>query len=124
MKIYRYTVLSEQYDTENKLDNFFRVYSSTDVEERNATYKNIGDKKFLPYFGDFIFKEHIGKVFKKSIRSKVTYSVFLLEDDKVKAMSLLKEAAKKDLDELYKQVERQQLILATICSPVNEIEEI
>lgn len=112
MKLYLYAL------TKNR----DRKQAVIDVEERPGVYNSTDGIHFGP-FHNFLPKSEIGTVFRQNhtgLRDTL-YSVYLLEDDKVKAMSLLKNAAQEDLHKIERLLEEQQTAIDSICGPVDEI---
>lgn len=124
MKLYMYAIVKTQNEEEH--DEFCKVMATTEIKEYPGAYENIGDKFFINPWDNILPKDCIGKVFNKNdyVGTNIVYSVYLLEDDKIKAMSLIKDAAQKDLNNICKQLEKQHNIIGTICGPVNDIKDI
>lgn len=66
----------------------------------------------------------VGKVQRNIPGTNFKYLVYLLEDDKTKAMSLLKQFIQGEIDALYEQINLKNEVLGVVCGPVGEIEEI
>ena len=65
-----------------------------------------------------------GRVQKNVPGTDFKYLVYLREDDKTKAISLIKETIQKEIDDFYRQINLRNEFLRVACGPVGEIEEI
>lgn len=120
MKLYMYAVVN----THN--DELCTIKTVTEVKEYPGTYENVEDKHFYSPWDNYLPKDCIGRVFRHNeyVYTNILYGIYLLEDDRTKAMSLIKEVAQKDFNDIKKQLEVQQNIIGTICGSANEIIEL
>ena len=122
MKLYGYAIL-KIYNKNNDC-NIRKIAFSYSVKETPGAYTNADAKKFYSPWDNYFPKDEIGKVQKDVYGTNMKYLVYLLEDDKSKAMSLIKSAIQIEIDELDKQMALKQELLGVTCGSVSEIEEL
>lgn len=122
MKLYGYAVVKCRDNTDN--NGLHKISFSREVKENPGTYENIGENTFYSNWDDFLPKSEIAKVQKNVYGTNIKYLVYLLEDDKVKAMSLIKQTIQNEIDELYKQINCKQEFLGIACGSTCEIKKI
>lgn len=66
----------------------------------------------------------IGKVQKNIVGTDFKYLVYLTEDDKTKAMSLIKQTIQEELNDLYNQINLRNEFLELVCRGVKEEGEV
>lgn len=122
MKLYGYAVL-KKYDEDNGY-NIIRVAFSQEVIEHKGIYENSEEKTFYSKWDNFLPKSQIEKVQYGISHTNIEYLVYLLEDNKSKAMLLIKEAIQKEINELNIQINSKQELLGVTCDSVYEIKEL
>lgn len=123
MKLYGYAVLKIS-DKDNNY-SIHRVSFSQEVKEYPGAYENAEEKTFYGSCDNLFSKDEIEKVqTDMQYGTNIKYLVYLLEDDKSKAMSLIKQAIQKEIDELNKEINYKQELLGIACGSVYEIEKL
>ena len=109
MKLYGYAITAP-YDGKPH-----KVSFTQEVEYDSGIYRNAEDKTFYSPWDNRFFKDAIGKVQKNIYGTVITHLVYLLEDDKAKAMSLLKQSIQEEIDNLHEQVNLKNEVLGVVC---------
>ena len=123
MKLYGYAIVN----CRNNDDVYVlrRVAISQEVKEHPGAYTNAEPlKTFYSKWDNMLPKSQIEKVLTDIYCTNIKYLVYLLEDDKVKAMSIIKQYLQNEIDMLKKQINYKQELLGVACGSVSEIEEI
>lgn len=121
MKIYGFALVKNEKD--GGFD-FSRVSFAQEVKEYPGTYENVEKNRFHTSWDNFLPKSQIGKVQNHVCGTNIERIVYLLEDDAVKAMSLIKESLQSELDELYRQASVKRDMIGVVCGPVREIQRL
>lgn len=122
MKLYGYAIVKYRNDDDSCI--FYRISFTQEVKEYPGGYENAEPlKTFYSNWDNFLPKSELGKVQKDIYCTNIKYLIYLLEDDKVKAMSLIKQYIQKEIDELNKKINNKQELLGVTCGPINEIKE-
>lgn len=121
MKLYGYAILKSNSDNNYHIRS---ISFSQEVKEYPGGYENAEEKPFYSPWDNWFPKDEIGKVQKDVYMTNIQYLVYLLEDDKSKAMSLIKQDIQKEIDELNQKINFKRELLGITCGPACEIEEL
>lgn len=122
MKLYGYAIV--KFHDKDDGYSLHKVHFTQEVEEYPGCYTNAEEKYFPSDWDNFFPKDEIEKVQKDVYGTNIIYLVYLLEDDNVKAMSLIKQAIQEEIDELQKKINYKQELLGVTCGSICEIEEL